>query len=975
MCEVNDYSRASAQCSSSNNLVVVSYNMHGFNQGLSSVNYLIETITPDIISLQEHWLTSANLDRLNCISDSYFYYGSSAMDIDKGPLFGRPFGGTAIIVKKQLAPFVQLVYTAERYTVVRVHTWLIFSLYLPCTSSIDRDLIYEDIFREIGGIRKQFDDCKCLITGDLNTGLDKICPTSNIVNKFICEFNLYRCDVLIPVSQKFTYVSESLNQSSTIDYILTSDADDIKAFNVLDIDLNLSDHLPLLCICALPNNNNSRMPSDLSVAGEPLGDVLHLRWDHANLGLYYIMTGNMLQQVYDECELLHNFDNMVSVLPKDVLCTMIDELYENIISVLLHCSSTCVPVRKKNFYKFWWDESLNILKEKSITSCKLWKELGKPRSGPIFEQYQSDKMRYKKYIRDAKQTELETYSNDLHDALLSKNSKDFWRCWKSKFGSKENQALQVDGCCSNNEIAQKFAEHFSSVCSPSTTEQTQILRQEYVQKRSSYLGSTVNNFDIIDVETVERVISELKRGRACGLDNLMSEHLQYSHPVLVVLFTKIFRLFMKLGHIPHWFGKSYTVPIPKGNKNYTAVTTVNDYRGISISPIISKVFEHCILISYSDIFRTSPNQFGFKKGRSCSDAIYCVQTVVNHYVSNGSTVNLCAIDLSKAFDKMSHFALLLKLMKKRVPCELLVILEMWFSISTTCVKWVDSFSVFFELRAGVRQGGVLSPQLFAVYIDDLVSKVNSLNVGCYLSFRCFSIILYADDILLLSPSVSSLQTILSECEKELSYLDMQINISKSVCLRIGARCNNCCANILTKDGVNLVWTDLCRYLGIYLEKGCKFKCSFREARVKFYRSFNAVFGRIGRSASLETILELVKTKCIPILIYNAEVCGLNHSEKHALDFAVTRILMKLFKTSNPTVVRDCQFYFKFLSPSVCIDIRRAKFLCRIQERSDLCHSIVNQARIDYASLCNSYGWRDSPNINKLVHLIKSGSVA
>ena len=71
---------------------------------------------------------------------------------------------------------------------------------------------------------------------------------------------------------------------------------------------------------------------------------------------------------------------------------------------------------------------------------------------------------------------------------------------------------------------------------------------------------------------------------------------------------------------------------------------------------------------------------------------------------------------------------------------------------------MDMILNFFRLITGVRQGGVLSPFLFAIFVDDVVKKVQSVtvNTGCYVSHVCTSIFLYADDILLLAPSVSSL---------------------------------------------------------------------------------------------------------------------------------------------------------------------------------------------------------------------------
>ena len=70
-------------------------------------------------------------------------------------------------------------------------------------------------------------------------------------------------------------------------------------------------------------------------------------------------------------------------------------------------------------------------------------------------------------------------------------------------------------------------------------------------------------------------------------------------------------------------------------------------------------------------FATTDSQFGFKKATGCSHAIYIARCVINHYTTGGSTVNLAALDISKAFDRVDHFGLFVKLMNKRVPILLL----------------------------------------------------------------------------------------------------------------------------------------------------------------------------------------------------------------------------------------------------------------------------------------------------------------
>jgi len=86
-------------------------------------------------------------------------------------------------------------------------------------------------------------------------------------------------------------------------------------------------------------------------------------------------------------------------------------------------------------------------------------------------------------------------------------------------------------------------------------------------------------------------------------------------------------------------------------------------------------------------------------------------------------------------------------------------------------------------------------------------------------------ILYADDILILSPSLSQLEHLLHACESELALLDMAINFSKSCCIRVGPRCDKSCANISSKTGSNILWVTKMRYLGVYFVQSRYLKCS------------------------------------------------------------------------------------------------------------------------------------------------------
>jgi len=150
-----------------------------------------------------------------------------------------------------------------------------------------------------------------------------------------------------------------------------------------------------------------------------------LRWDKANKESYYYYTGAHLSP------LVSTVDDALQACAAGVapasFIDCIERVYCTIVSTLMTASRMFIPTVKKGFFKFWWNEELDLLKEASIKSDKLWKATGKPRDGPIFADRQTRRLQYRKCLRDWKKMETQCYTNDLHDALLQKNSKLFWQ--------------------------------------------------------------------------------------------------------------------------------------------------------------------------------------------------------------------------------------------------------------------------------------------------------------------------------------------------------------------------------------------------------------------------------------------------------------------------------------------------------------------------------------------------------------------
>jgi len=278
--------------------------------------------------------------------------------------------------------------------------------------------------------------------------------------------------------------------------------------------------------------------------------------------------------------------------------------------------------------------------------------------------------------------------------------------------------------------------------------------------------------------------------------------------------------------------------------------------------------------------------------------------------------------MSKAFDKVNHYGLYLKLMKRNIPHQFLMVLINWYSKCYAAVRWNGVFSRVFDISCGVRQGGVLSPILFAVYVDDIIVNLRESQLGCSINGVYIGCVMYADDLLLMSASLTSLQNMISICELEAQYLDMKFNASKSMVLRIGRSYKQLCVG-LTVSGSNLPYVDKAKYLGVFLSAGRQFKTSLSEAICKFYKSVNSILSKAKGHMDEMVLLNLFEAHCKPLglLVYACECFAFTKSEYARLTNAWNRIFWKLFKVSDSNCLRDIFLYAGCLPLQADIDKR------------------------------------------------------
>ena len=157
-----------------------------------------------------------------------------------------------------------------------------------------------------------------------------------------------------------------------------------------------------------------------------------------------------------------------------------------------------------------------------------------------------------------------------------------------------------------------------------------------------------------------------------------------------------------------------------------------------------------------------------------------LKRVIDYYRNNGNYVFACFLDLSKVFDRVNHKTLFTKLARLNISGNLLKLLMFWYDNQLVNVKWKTIISDSFKMRNGTRQGSVLSPYLFSIYIREVSSHAIDSGIGYFVGSLCCNIILYADDMVLLAPSWKALQNLINTCDACTRNLDMKFNASKSV---------------------------------------------------------------------------------------------------------------------------------------------------------------------------------------------------
>ena len=337
----------------------------------------------------------------------------------------------------------------------------------------------------------------------------------------------------------------------------------------------------------------------------------------------------------------------------------------------------------------------------------------------------------------------------------------------------------MDNASGGNDICELFKTKYYSLYNSSIYDCTGVanLVTNAVSTTCSNDCATVKHLHNIQPAMVADAIKKLKKHSYDKLYDVSAYNLVHGTNKLNTLISLSFTAFLCHGLSPTLLNSSYLVPIPK---NYRASLSNSDnYRAIALNTLFNKLMDYIFIESLKDDLQTSDFQFAYKDNFSTTLCSFLAMETIHHFNEKGSKVLAVFLDASKAFDKVEHAKLFSVLLNKNI-CPLIVrYLFKSYSISKLSVKWGVSESSSFSQGNGVKQGAVLSPMLFAIYLDPLINRLRDCGAGCHIGNTSTNVFGYADDLLLLAPTYGAMKELLNICEEYGVEFNLTFNPNKS----------------------------------------------------------------------------------------------------------------------------------------------------------------------------------------------------
>ena len=268
-------------------------------------------------------------------------------------------------------------------------------------------------------------------------------------------------------------------------------------------------------------------------------------------------------------------------------------------------------------------------------------------------------------------------------------------------------------------------------------------------------------------------------------------------------------------------------------------------------------------------------QNGFRRNRNCIDHIFSLTSIIRNRKNQGLSTFCCFIDFQKAFDYVDRDLLLYKLQLYQINGKIYHAISGLYTNTSACVLLNQFMSPWFDTTSGVRQGDSLSPTLFALYINDLITEINALDKGISIGSRNITSLIYADDLVITSSKVEELNCVLDVVNNWCKKWRVLINQDKSKVVHFRPKSIDK-TELEFKLGENtLEVVSEYKYLGVILNEFLLYEKTADILSKSATRALGSVITKFRslKNMGFETYTKLFNACVTPVLDYASEVWG------------------------------------------------------------------------------------------------------
>jgi exonuclease III len=288
----------------------------------------------------------------------------------------------------------------------------------------------------------------------------------------------------------------------------------------------------------------------------------------------------------------------------------------------------------------------------------------------------------------------------------------------------------------------------------------------------------------IRTREIQRALAQMANNKAPGDDKVTSEMLKSFGSNAILMLKNFFQVILDSGVVPDDWHSANIIPLFKKGD----ATCPTNYRGISLNNVVGKVFGRVLAnriakhMEGNGLF--SESQFGFREHRSTTDALAIVH-ILSHEKAKSKNLYMFFMDIVKAYDRVWQNGLWWKLIQVGIDGKIRKVLQNLYSKVSYKVLTRQGKSEAFDVSLGLKQGCVLSPILFNIFINDLSAAIDQGGVSCKFRGVGLSHILFADDGLILANDATDLRNKLKNLEKWLKKWRLEIGHEKCGILKLG----------------------------------------------------------------------------------------------------------------------------------------------------------------------------------------------